>query len=91
MSNIWSNETPEQRESRLAMVACMRADVNFLGVRDGLCYFEAYLTDDPYGPKAVLTLFADGITPEQIANRVAESDGSPKKRNSELPVKRSRR
>ena len=44
MANIWSDETPQQRESRLAMCACMNADVAFRGVRDGLCYFEVYFT-----------------------------------------------
>jgi hypothetical protein len=34
MANIWSEETPEQRENRLAMCACMNADVAFRGVRD---------------------------------------------------------
>jgi hypothetical protein len=36
MANIWSDETPEQRESRLAMCACLNADVAFRGVRDGV-------------------------------------------------------
>jgi hypothetical protein len=45
MANIWSDETPQQRESRLAMCACMNADVAFRGVRDGLCHFEVYFTD----------------------------------------------
>lgn len=86
MANTWSDETPEQRERRLAMAACMRADVIFRGVRDGLCYFEVYYEDESDGPRAVLSLFADGITAEQIANRVAEADGSARK-----PKRESRR
>ena len=50
MANIWSNETPEQRENRLAFAACMNADVAFRAVREGLCYFEVYFTDDLDGP-----------------------------------------
>ena len=56
MTNIWSDETPEHRESRLAMVACMKADVIFRGVRDGICYFEVYFEDEVDGPRAVLAL-----------------------------------
>jgi hypothetical protein len=74
MANIWSDETPEQRESRLAMCACMNADVIFLGVRDGLCYFEVYFTDDSDGPRAVLSLPSNGA--QKVANRAAEADGS---------------
>jgi hypothetical protein len=76
MANIWSDETPEQRENRLAFAACMNADVEFRGVRDGLCYFEVYFTDDPDGPRAVLSIPTDGITAEKITNHVAEADGS---------------
>ena len=76
MSNTWSDETPQQWESRLAMSACMNADVEFRGVRDGLCYFEVYFTDDADGPRAVLSLPTDGITAEKIANHAAEADGS---------------
>src|ERR1035438_10080295 len=67
MPNTWSDEAPQQRESRLAMSACMNADVAFRGVRDGLCYFEVYLTDDLDGPGVVLSLPADGLTAEKIA------------------------
>jgi hypothetical protein len=76
MANIWNDETPQQRESRLAMCACMNADVIFRGVRHGLCYFEVYLTDDMDGPRAVLSLPTDGLTAEKMANRAAEADGS---------------
>ena len=76
MANIWSDETPEQRESRLAMCVCMNADGIFRGVRDGLCYFEVYFTDDNDGPSAVLALPTDGLTAEKIANHAAEADGS---------------
>jgi hypothetical protein len=76
MADMWSDETPQQRESRLAMCACMNADVAFRGVRDGLCYFEVYFTDDLDGPGVVLSLPADGLTAEKIANRAAEADGS---------------
>jgi hypothetical protein len=34
----------------------------YRGVRDGLCYFEVYLTDDPDGPKAVLSCATDPVT-----------------------------
>ena len=43
----------------------------FRGVRDGLCYFEVYFTDDPNGPKAVLSLPTDGLTAEKIAKHAA--------------------
>ena len=76
MANIWSDETPEQRESRLAMSACLNADVIFCGVRDSLCYFEVYFTDDFDGPGVVLSLPTDGLTAEKIANRAAEASGS---------------
>jgi len=76
MANTWGDETPEQRESRLAMCACMNADVTFRGVRDGLCYFEVYLTDDLDGRGVVLSLPTDGLTAEKIANRAAEADRS---------------
>jgi hypothetical protein len=46
----------------------------FLGVRDGLCHFEVYFTDDPDGPKAVLSLPTYGLTAEKIANHAAEAD-----------------
>lgn len=74
MANTWSSETREQRESRLAFAACMNADVEFRGVRDGLCYFEVYLTDDPDGPRVILSLPTDGLTAERIANHAAEAD-----------------
>jgi len=67
-------ETPEERESRLAMCACLNADMIFRGVRDGLCYFEVYFTDDPDGPRAVLSLPTAGLTAENIANHAAEAD-----------------
>ena len=67
-------ETPELRESRLALAACLNADMIFCGVRDGRCYFEVYFTDDPDGPKAILSLPTDGLTAEKIANHAAEVD-----------------
>lgn len=76
MANVWSDETPEETERRLAMSACMKADVIFRGVRDGLCYFEVYFEDETEGPRAVLALFADGITAEQISQRAAEAERS---------------
>lgn len=79
MANIWSDETPDQRESRLAMCACMNADVKFRGVRDGVCYFELCFTDDPDGPRAVLSLPTDGLTAEKIANRAAAADGNSRR------------
>ena len=76
MSDWWTDrsETPEQRESRLAMCACLNADLIFRGVRDGWCYFEVYFTDDSDGPKAILSLPTDGLTAEKIANHAAEVD-----------------
>lgn len=76
MTRIWSNETPEHREARLAEVACMKADVIFRGVRDGLCYFEVYFDDEVDGRRAVLSLPTEGLTPEKISNHAAEADGS---------------
>jgi len=76
MPNSWSDEAPQQRESRLAMCACLNADVIFREVRDGLCYFGVYFTDDEDGPRAVLSLPTDGLTAEKIANHAAEADGS---------------
>lgn len=76
MANTWSDETPQQRESRLALSACMNADVAFRGVRDGLCYFEVSFTDDLDGPGVVLSLPTDGLTAEKIANHTAEAGGS---------------
>ena len=76
MPNTWSDEAPQQRESRLAMSACMNADVAFRGVRDGLCYFEVYFTDDLDGAGVVLSLPTDGLTAEKIANHAAQADGS---------------
>jgi hypothetical protein len=72
-------ETPEDKERRLALAACLNADVIYRGVRDGLCYFEVYFTDDSDGPKAVLSLPADGLTAEKIANHVAEADRKRRK------------
>jgi hypothetical protein len=73
MADWWSDhgELPEQRECRLAMCACLNADMIFCGVRDGLCYFEVYFTGDSDGPKAVLFLPTDGLTAEKIANHAA--------------------
>jgi len=76
MANTWSDETPQQRESRLAMCACLNADVAFREVRDGLCYFEVYFTDDLDGPGVVLSLPTVGITAAKIANHTAEAGGS---------------
>ena len=71
MSNCWEGETPAETESRLALAACLNADMIFRGVRDGLCYFEVYFTDDPDGPSAVLSLPTAGLTPERIAKHAA--------------------
>lgn len=67
-------ETREQRESRLSLAACLNAGMVFREVRDGRCYFEVYFTDDPDGPKAVLSLPTDGLTAEKIAHHAAEAD-----------------
>ena len=71
MSDRWSDhgETPEQRESRLAMCACLNSDVIYRGVRDGLCYFEVYFTDESDDPKAVLFLPTEGLTAEKVGQR----------------------
>src|ERR1017187_6185080 len=73
MADWWSDhgETPEQQECRLAMCACLNADVIYRGVRDGLCYFEVCFTDDSDGPKAVLFLPTEGVTAEKIGNHAA--------------------
>jgi hypothetical protein len=73
MSDWWNDhgETPEERESRLAMCACLNADVIYRGVRDGLCYFEVYFTDESDGPKAVLFLPTEELTAERIGNHAA--------------------
>jgi hypothetical protein len=76
MSNYWEGETPAERESRLALAACLSADMVFRGVRDGLCYFEVYFTDDPNGPKAVLSLPTDGLTAEKIAKHAAGAEST---------------
>ena len=73
MATAWSDETQQQWES-LAMCACMNADVAFRRVRDGLCYFEVYFTDDLDGPGVVLSLSADALTAEKIANHAAEAE-----------------
>jgi hypothetical protein len=74
ISNCFQGETPAERESRLALAACLNADMIFRGVKDGLCFFEVYFTDDPDGPRAVLSLPTDGLTAEKIANHAAEVD-----------------
>ena len=76
MADWWTErgETPEQRECRLTMCTCLNADMIFCGVKDGRCYFEVYFTDDPEGPRAVLSLPTDGLTAEKIANHAAEVD-----------------
>lgn len=67
------SETPEQRQSRLALAACLNADMIFRGVRDGLCYFDLYYESDGHdGPKVTLSLPADGITAEKISEYAAE-------------------
>ena len=74
MSDWWSDhgETPEQRQSRLAMCACLNADVIFRGVRDGLCYFDYYYESEGHdGPKVTLSLPTDGLTAEKIAKHAA--------------------
>jgi hypothetical protein len=75
MKNIWSNETAEERESRLAMCACLNADMIFRGVRDGLCYFDLYYASPEHsGPKVTLSLPTQGLTAEKISNHAAEWD-----------------
>jgi hypothetical protein len=75
MENIWSNETPEERESRLAMCACLNADMIFRGVRDGLCHFDLYYASPEHsGPKVTLSLPTEGLTAEKIDNHAAEWD-----------------
>ena len=73
MSDWWADHgaTLGQRECRLALCACLNADVIYRGVRDGLCYFEVYLTDDPDSPKAILFVPTEGLTAEKIGNHAA--------------------
>jgi hypothetical protein len=83
MTNDWSDETPEERESRLAMCACLNADVIFRGVRDGLCYFEVFLAEEGEedGESVILSISTDGITAERVSSRAAEADGGWCNRN----------
>jgi hypothetical protein len=86
MTNDWSNETPEEGESRLAMAACLNADVIFLGVRAGLCYFEVRLTEEgdaeeEDGESVILSISTNGITAERVSSRAAEADGGWRNRN----------
>jgi hypothetical protein len=67
-------ELPKQRESRLAMCACLNADVIYRGVRDGLCYYEVYFSDEAEGPKAVLSIPTDALTAEKISEHAATAD-----------------
>jgi hypothetical protein len=86
MSNGWKDETAEQTTARRCLAACLNADLEFGGVRDGLCYFHVYDTATLYeGPKVTLSLPADGLTAEKICQHVAEWDErrrSRKKRGS---------
>jgi hypothetical protein len=52
----------------------MNADVEFRGVREGLCYFEVYFTDDLDGPGVVLSLPTDALTAEKIVKHAAEAE-----------------
>lgn len=78
MSNYWSDqgETAEEKERRLALCACLNANVIYRGVRDGLCYFELFFTDDRDGPKAILSLPTDRLTAEKIAKHSAEAEAT---------------
>ena len=49
------------------MAACLNADVIFLGVRAGLCYFEVCPTEEgdeeeEGGESVILSISTDGIT-----------------------------
>jgi hypothetical protein len=89
MKNIWSNETAEERESRLAMCACLNADMIFRGVRDGLCYFDLYYASPEHsGPKVTLSLPTQGLTADKIANHAAEWD---RRRQQEKREKKRRK
>jgi hypothetical protein len=76
MSDYWTErgEKLEQRECRLAMCACLNADVIYRDVRDGLCYFEVYLTDDPEGPKVALFIPTEELTSEKLSTHAATAD-----------------
>jgi hypothetical protein len=74
ISDHFQGETPEYKEHRLALAACLNADVIFSVVKDGFCYFEVYFSDDPDGPRAVLSLPTDELTAEKIANHAADAD-----------------
>jgi hypothetical protein len=75
MSDYWTErgEKLEQRECRLAMCACLNADVIYRDVRDGLCYFEVYLTDDPEGPKVALFIPTEELTSDD-STKAARAD-----------------
>ena len=85
------DETPEQRENRLAMSGCMNSEVIFRGVRDGLCYFEVYFTDDSDGPRTVLSLPTNGLTAEKVANRAAEAGRRRRRTTPTSMIRRFRR
>jgi len=75
MENAFGNETAGERESRLAMCACLNADMIFRGVKDGIGYFDLhYSAPEHTGPKVTLSLPAEGLTAEKIANHAAEWD-----------------
>ena len=76
MADWWSDhgETPEQRECRLAMCACLNSDVIYRGVRDGLCYFEVYFKDEAEGPESIFFLPAEGLTAEKVSKHAATAD-----------------
>jgi hypothetical protein len=81
MTNDRSNETPDERATRLAMSACLNADVVFLGVREGLCHIEVFLTDEADCESVVLSLPTEGITAQRVSLRAAEADGAWCNRN----------
>jgi hypothetical protein len=71
LANCLSDETPEGRVQRLAFSACVTAEVEFCGVKDGLCYFEAcytWLEDEPVMRLSVRV--EDGLTTDQIVKQI---------------------
>jgi hypothetical protein len=78
-SNCDHGETPEDKERRLALAACLNADMICRGVRDGLCFFDLYYESEGHdGPKVTLSLPTEGLTAEkdiQVCRRVGRKAG----------------
>jgi hypothetical protein len=75
-------ETSAERESRIALAACLNADMIFRGVQNGMCFFDLYYESEGHdGPKVTLSLPAEGLTAERICKHVAEWDERHRSQN----------